>query len=284
VSALASPGTTPALRADKRLGQHFLLDTNLLARIAAAAGDLTGRTVLEVGPGPGGLTRALLAAGAARVIAIERDHRFVEALQGLVAASGGRLHLIEADALTVALAGLAGERLSVVANLPYNVATPLLLGWLDQLERVETMTLMVQREVAERLVASPGNRTYGRLSVLAQWLCEIRCLMRLPARAFVPPPRVASTLVQLTPRRLPLAPADKGTLERVTAAAFGQRRKMLRSSLKSLTDRSEALLAAAEVPGTARAEEIDVAGFCRLARAYASAAQAGGASETRETG
>jgi 16S rRNA (adenine1518-N6/adenine1519-N6)-dimethyltransferase len=277
VSALASPGTTPALRADKRLGQHFLLDTNLLARIAAAAGDLTGRTVLEVGPGPGGLTRALLAAGAARVIAIERDHRFVAALQGLVAASGGRLRLIEADALTVALAGLAGERLSVVANLPYNVATPLLLGWLDQLERVETMTLMVQREVAERLVASPGNRTYGRLSVLAQWLCEIRCLMRLPARAFVPPPRVASTLVQLTPRRLPLAPADKGTLERVTAAAFGQRRKMLRSSLKSLTDRSEALLAAAEVPGTARAEEIDVAGFCRLARAYADRRSGAGA-------
>jgi 16S rRNA (adenine1518-N6/adenine1519-N6)-dimethyltransferase len=272
VSARAAPAIAFARhqpRADKRLGQHFLLDANLLARIAAAAGDLTAQTVLEVGPGPGGLTRALLAAGAARVIAIERDHRFADALQELVADSGGRLHLIEADALAVALAGLAEERLSVVANLPYNIATPLLLGWLDQLDRIEAMTLMLQREVAERLVASPGGRTYGRLSVLAQWLCEVRRLMHLPARAFVPPPRVASTLVRLTPRRPPLAPADKATLERVTAAAFGQRRKMLRSSLRSLTDRPEALLAAAEVPATARAEEIDVAGFCRLARAYA---------------
>jgi 16S rRNA (adenine1518-N6/adenine1519-N6)-dimethyltransferase len=272
VSARAAPAIAFARhrpRADKRLGQHFLLDPNLLARIAAAAGDLTARTVLEVGPGPGGLTRALLAAGAARVIAIERDHRFADALQELVADSGGRLHLIEADALAVALAGLAEERLSVVANLPYNIATPLLLGWLDQLDRIEAMTLMLQREVAERLVASPGGRTYGRLSVLAQWLCEVGRLMHLPARAFVPPPRVASTLVRLTPRRLPLAPADKATLERVTAAAFGQRRKMLRSSLRSLTDRPEALLAAAQVPATARAEEIDVAGFCRLACAYA---------------
>ena len=280
MSARVSPAIAFArqrLRADKRLGQHFLLDANLLARIASAAGDLTARTVLEVGPGPGGLTRALLAAGAARVIAIERDHRFVDALQELVADSGGRLHLIEADALTVALAGLAEERLSVVANLPYNIATPLLLLWLDQLERIEAMTLMLQREVAERLVASPGSGAYGRLSVLAQWLCEVRRLMHLPARAFVPPPRVASTLVRLTPRRLPLAPADKATLERVTAAAFGQRRKMLRSSLRSLADRPEALLAAAEVPATARAEEIDVAGFCRLARAYADRRSGAGA-------
>ena len=178
------------LRADKRLGQHFLLDTNLLSRIAGLAGGLAGRTVLEIGPGPGGLTRALLASDATRVIAIERDPRCIEGLQELVAASEDRLTLIEADALNVNLAEISdGERLSIVANLPYNVGTALLLRWLDQLSHVENMTLMFQREVADRLVAQPRSKDYGRLSVLVQWLCEVERLINLPAKAFVPPPR-----------------------------------------------------------------------------------------------
>ena len=198
------------LRADRRLGQHFLLDPNLLNRIAAAAGDLRGRTVVEVGPGPGGLTRALLDAGAARVIAIERDPRCIAALQELALAADGRLALIEADALTLDLAGLGAGPVSVVANLPYNVGTPLLLRWLGELPLIERMTLMFQREVGLRLGAPPGGRAYGRLSVLVQWLCEVRVLMHLPARAFTPPPQVASSLIQLIPRPAPLAPAPAG--------------------------------------------------------------------------
>jgi 16S rRNA (adenine1518-N6/adenine1519-N6)-dimethyltransferase len=257
------------LRADKRLGQHFLLDPNILRRIASAAGDLSGRTVIEVGPGPGGLTRALLDAGAARVIAIERDPRCIAALGELAGAAGGRLSLIEGDALALEVADLSQERVSIVANLPYNIGTTLLLRWLGQLARIDRLTLMFQREVALRIAAPPGGRAYGRLSVLAQWLCEVRCLMHLPARAFLPPPKVASSLLQLIPRPQPLAPAEPAALERVLQAAFGQRRKMLRSSLKSLDARPEDLLAAAELTATARAEEIDVLGFCRLARSYA---------------
>jgi 16S rRNA (adenine1518-N6/adenine1519-N6)-dimethyltransferase len=256
------------LRADKRLGQHFLLDSNLLRRIVAVAGDLRDRTVLEVGPGPGGLTRALLATPAARIIAIERDPRCLLALQDLAEAAGGRLRLIQADALAIDLADLTAGQLTVVANLPYNIGTALLVRWLGRLDRLERLTLMFQREVAARIVAPPGNRAYGRLSVLVQWLCEARTLMHLPARAFVPPPKVASSLIQLTPRPQPLAPADKQCLERVLAAAFQQRRKMLRASLRSLIDRPEILLDAAGVPATARAEQIDVAGFCSLARCY----------------
>lgn len=256
------------LRADKRLGQHFLLDTNLLQRIVGLAGDLKGRTVLEIGPGPGGLTRALLQSGTERVIAIERDPRCIEALNELVVASEGRLTLIEADALTVDLAAIAdSDRLTIVANLPYNVGTALLLRWLDHLQRIESMTLMFQREVAERLTASPRSKSYGRLSVLVQWLCKAERLINLPAKAFVPPPKVASSIIGLTPREQPLAPADKRTLERVLAAAFGQRRKMLRTSLKSLIPNPLPVLAAAEIKETARAEEIDIEGFCRLSRA-----------------
>ena len=271
------------LRADKRLGQHFLLDPNLLSRIAAAGGDLRGRTVVEVGPGPGGLTRALLDAGAARVIAIERDPRCIAALQELALAADGRLALIEADALALDLAGLGAGPVSVVANLPYNIGTPLLLRWLGELPLIERMTLMFQREVGLRLGAPPGGRAYGRLSVLVQWLCEVRILMHLPARAFTPPPQVASSLIQLIPRPEPLAPAARDALERVLQAAFGQRRKMLRSSLRSLGPRPEDLLAAADLPPTARAEQIDVAGFCRLARSYA-ARRAAAASEGGGTG
>ena len=262
------------MRADKRLGQHFLLDPQLLARIARTAGDLRGRTVLEVGPGPGGLTRALLAAGAARVVAIERDPRCVAALAELAAAASGRLEVFEADALRYDVAEIAADRLVAVANLPYNVGTPLLLRWLDHIELFDLLVLMFQREVAERLAAAPDTPAYGRLSVIAQWLCEVRIALHLPARAFVPPPQVASSLVQLTPRPRPLAPADKPTLERVLAAAFGQRRKMLRVSLKRLSTDPIALLEAAGVAPTARAEQVDVAGFCRLARSY-SALQAG---------
>ena len=224
--------------------------------------------MLEIGPGPGGLTRALLAAGAGRVIAIERDPRCIAALAELADAAPGRLEVIEADALEWDVAQLGAERLVVVANLPYNVGTPLLLQWLDRIELFERLVLMFQREVAARLAAAPGSAAYGRLSVIVQWLCEVRIALHLPGRAFVPPPQVTSSLVQLTPRPRPLAPADKPTLERVLAAAFGQRRKMLRVSLKSLMDDPSALLAAAGLPPTARAEEIDVAGFCRLARSY----------------
>ena len=256
------------LRADKRLGQHFLLDTNLLTRIAGLAGDLRGCTVLEVGPGPGGLTRALLEGGAEKVIAIERDPRCIEALGELIEASAGRLSVIEADALTVDLAALEKlGKLTIVANLPYNVGTVLLLRWLDQLGEIEAMTLMFQREVADRLTASPRSKDYGRLSVLIPWLCATERLINLPAKAFVPPPKVASSVIGVTPRAEPLAKADKKTLERLLAAAFGQRRKMLRTSLKSFIPNPLPILEAAGIQETARAEEIDVEGFCRLARA-----------------
>ena len=255
------------LRADKRLGQHFLLDTNLLTRIAGLAGDLSGRTVLEVGPGPGGLTRALLESGADRVIAIERDPRCIQALDDLVTAADGRLTLIEADALEIELQEIAaGRKLTIVANLPYNVGTALLLRWLDQLGQIESMILMFQREVADRLTASPRSKDYGRLSVLVPWLCRTERLINLPAKAFVPPPKVASSIVGLTPYAQPLAPADKPTLQRVLAAAFGQRRKMLRTSLKPLTPDPRPWLEAAGIPETARAEELTIDAFCRLAR------------------
>jgi len=255
------------LRADKRLGQHFLLDTNLLARIVSLAGDLDGKTVLEIGPGPGGLTRALLETRAKHIIAVERDPRCIRALEELVTAADGRLRLIEADALEVDLATLdEGAKFSIVANLPYNVGTALLLRWLDQLDHVESMILMFQREVADRLVAKPGSRSYGRLSVLIPWLLEVERLINLPAKAFVPPPKVASSVIGLTPRERPLAEANRKTLERLLKAAFGQRRKMLRSSLKSLLADPIPILNDAEIADSARAEEIDIEGFCRLAR------------------
>lgn len=256
------------LRADKRLGQHFLLDPAILARIAALAGDLEGRTVLEVGPGPGGLTRALLQTRARRIVALERDPRCIRALGELAGHAGARLEVIEADALDFELGQLGAERLTIVANLPYNIATALLQKWLDEIGRIDALTLMFQREVADRLVARPGSAAYGRLSVLVQWLCEVDGVMRLPAGAFVPPPRVSSSLVRLVPRPAPLAPAERPALEKVLGAAFGQRRKMLRASLKALDPAAEALLGAAGIAPTARAEEIDVEGFCRLARAY----------------
>ncbi len=254
------------LDARKALGQNFLLDLNLTGRIARSAGDLGGVTVVEVGPGPGGLTRALLSTGARQVVAVERDHRFVEALQDVVQAAGGRLAIVEADALEVDPVALAPAPRAIVANLPYNVATPLLIGWLARIESFVSLTLMFQKEVADRLVAPPGGKAYGRLSVITQWRAEARVLFNLPARAFTPPPKVASSVVRLTPRAAP-EPAEWAAVERVTAAAFGQRRKMLRQSLKALGD-AEALLAEAGIAPTARAEEVDVAGFAALARAY----------------
>jgi 16S rRNA (adenine1518-N6/adenine1519-N6)-dimethyltransferase len=290
------------LWANKALGQHFLLDLNITRRIARSAGDLEGAHVIEVGPGPGGLTRALLEAGA-HVAAIEKDARFLPLLEPLVEWSEGRLALahgdaLEADeqALTLSLAErVAAERrgeeradkqtperlnaphpltpsrqgrggIQIISNLPYNVGTPLLVKWLKAGAWRGAMTLMFQKEVAQRIVAKPGDDAYGRLAVLTQARCEARLEFTVPARAFTPPPKIASAIVRLIDRQDPYADLD--ALERVTAAAFGQRRKMLRGSLRALTPDPEALLNAAQIRPTARAEEIDQAGFRRLAEAW----------------
>jgi 16S rRNA (adenine1518-N6/adenine1519-N6)-dimethyltransferase len=258
------------LAAKKSLGQNFLLDLNLTARIARAAGPLENVTVVEVGPGPGGLTRALLAQGARRVIAVERDNRAAAALAEVAAHYPGRLEVIAGDALEFDPARqLNGEPARVVANLPYNIATPLLIRWLTAEPWppwYDSLVLMFQREVAERIVAPPGSKTYGRLSVLTAWRAESRILFDIAPSAFVPPPKVTSSLVQLLPRRAPL-PCDRRLLENVTEAAFGQRRKMLRQSLKSLGADPAALLAEAGIEATERAEQIPVEGFVALARA-----------------
>ncbi|MEJ0097913.1 MAG: 16S rRNA (adenine(1518)-N(6)/adenine(1519)-N(6))-dimethyltransferase RsmA [Bauldia sp.] len=263
-----------AIAPKKSLGQNFLLDLNLTARIARAAGDLAGATVIEVGPGPGGLTRALIAEGAGHVVAIERDERCLAALAEIAARYPGRLTIVPGDALAIDMASLARGRTLVVANLPYNIATPLLVGWL----RSEpwppwfaSLTLMFQREVAERIVAPPGSKTYGRLGVLAGWRAEAGIVFDVSPAAFTPPPKVTSSVVHLVPRPAPLA-CDPAMLERVVAAAFGQRRKMLRQSLRTLGLEPLPLLAAAGIAETRRAEEIDVAGFVALANAASHAA------------
>jgi 16S rRNA (adenine1518-N6/adenine1519-N6)-dimethyltransferase len=260
------------LSARKSLGQNFLLDLNLTGRIARAAGPLEGVTAVEVGPGPGGLTRALLLNGAKRVVAIERDERCVAALQEVADAAPGRLTVVSGDALEADLTPhLDGGPARIVANLPYNVATALLIKWITAEPWppfFDRLVLMFQREVAERLVAEPGSKTYGRLSVLTQWRTEPKILFDVHPSAFVPPPKVTSSVVQLVPRVTPLA-CDLRMLERVTGAAFGQRRKMLRQSLKSLGTDPLRLLAAAGIEETRRAEEIPVAGFVRLANAFA---------------
>ncbi len=258
------------LGARKALGQNFLLDLNLTRRIARAAAPLERVSVIEIGPGPGGLTRALLVEGAHHVTAIERDHRCIAALAELSAAFPDRLTVIEADALKTDPASLVPAPRKIVANLPYNIATPLLIFWLRHVDAYDSLTLMFQKEVAQRLAAKPRSKDYGRLSVLAQWLCEVELVFDVPPTAFVPPPKVTSTVVRLTPRAVPLAPCRQEELEQVTAAAFGQRRKMLRASLKSLAasrgiDAQEWLTGAGIVP-TARAEELSVEQFCALAR------------------
>ena len=260
------------LRARKSLGQNFLLDLNLTARIARAAGPLAGVTVIEIGPGPGGLTRALLTEGAKRVVAIERDRRCVAALAELAETYPGRLKVIEGDALDFdPSAHLDPGPARIVANLPYNIATALLVRWLSTEPWppfYDSLVLMFQREVAERIVAKPGDESYGRLSVFAGWRTEARILFDVNPSAFVPPPKVTSSIVRLVPRASPL-PCDRAMLERVTAAAFGQRRKMLRASLRTLGTDPAALLARAGIEPTKRAEEIDVAGFVALADALA---------------
>jgi len=257
------------LIARKSLGQNFLLDLNLTGRIARAAGPLAGVTVVEIGPGPGGLTRALLAEGAALVIAVERDERAVAALGEVAAHYPDRLRIVSGDALTFDPAPYLTDRAArVVANLPYNIATALLVGWLTVEPWppwYDRLTLMFQREVAERIVAQPGSKTYGRLSVLTGWRTQAKILFDIAPSAFVPPPKVTSSVVQLIPRENPLS-CDRRALERITEAAFGQRRKMLRQSLKQLGVDPVPLLEKAGLDPTARAEDIAVEGFVALAR------------------
>jgi 16S rRNA (adenine1518-N6/adenine1519-N6)-dimethyltransferase len=255
------------LAAKKSLGQNFLLDLNLTGKIARAAGDLSTSTVIEVGPGPGGLTRALLMHGAAHVIAIERDERCLPALADISAAYPGRLDVVSGDALAVDFQSLSAGKgeVKIAANLPYNIGTELLLRWLTAAQWPpfwSSMTLMFQREVAERIVAQPDTDSYGRLGVLAGWRAQSRIMFDLPPQAFWPPPKVTSSVVHVTPRPAPL-PAELRALERVTAAAFGQRRKMLRQSLKGIG--GERLLQAAGIDGTRRAETLSVEEFVRLA-------------------
>lgn len=256
------------LQAKKSLGQNFLLDLNLTGKIARAAGDLTNATVIEVGPGPGGLTRALLMNGAARVIAIERDDRCLEALAEVSAHYPGRLDVIPGDALKTDFAALAtAGPVKIVANLPYNIGTELLVRWLTVTEwppYYASLTLMFQREVAQRIVAKPGSDAYGRLGVLAGWRTDARIAFDVPPQAFTPPPKVTSSVVQLIPRDKPLE-ADVRTLGRITEAAFGQRRKMLRQSLKGIE--GARLLENTGIDGTRRAETLDIAEFVALANA-----------------
>lgn len=252
------------LRAKKSLGQNFLLDLNLTARIARSVGDLEGINVIEIGPGPGGLTRAILDTDAATVTSLEMDFRAVAALQELKQAYPDRLNIIEADALKTDLVELVPGPRYIIANLPYNIATPLLIGWLHQISDFQGMTLMFQKEVADRLTAVPRTKAYGRLSVITQWLCHVQQEFNVAKTAFTPPPKITSTVVSFKPRSTPDTTVSFKALETVTAAAFGQRRKMLRASLKSVSLNPEEF----GIIETARAEELSVEQFCILAKAY----------------
>lgn len=256
------------LNAQKKLGQNFLLDLNLTCKIARCAGRISEGTVIEVGPGPGGLTRALLIEGAQKLVAIEKDPRCKPVLDQISEASDGRLTMFEGDALEVDITELGPSPRRIVANLPYNVATPLLVGWLKQAHEIASMTLMFQKEVAERIVAKPGSKAYSRISVLANWRCDTRLEMTLPPRAFTPPPKVDSAVVGLVPLETPRYECQMADLETVTAAAFGQRRKMLRRSLKGLNVDIEALIAVTGITPTDRAENLTVEEFAALARCY----------------
>lgn len=260
------------LQARKSLGQNFLLDLNLTLKVARTAGELTGTTVLEVGPGPGGLTRALLVAGAQRVVAVEKDPRCLPALEQIAAHYPGRLEIVQGDALALSLPEIAaGGPLKIVANLPYNVGTQLLIDWItgrDWPPVWQSLTLMFQKEVAERIVAPPGSKAYGRLGVLAGWRCHATLAFEVGAKAFTPPPKVTSAIVHLTPRASPLA-CDLKALEKLTAAAFGQRRKMLRASLKPLASDAEDRIRSVGIEPTERAEQLSIEEFVALANAFA---------------
>lgn len=263
---------THDLKARKSLGQNFLLDLNLTAKIARQAGDMSGCDVLEIGPGPGGLTRGLLAEGARRVLAIEKDKRCLPALNEIADAYPGRLTVIEGDALEIDPLAYLTPPIRIAANLPYNVGTELLVRWLTPAEWPpfwDSLTLMFQREVAERIVAKPGSKAYGRLALLAQWRADARIVMNLPPEAFTPPPKVSSAVVHLTALPEPRFPADPAVLSRVVAMAFNQRRKMLRSALKAAAPDIEDRLIAAGIKPTERAEQVSLEAFCALARELA---------------
>ena len=263
---------THALNAKKSLGQNFLLDLNLTAKIARLAGDLEGHDVLEVGPGPGGLTRGLLASGARRVVALEKDHRCIPALAEISDAYPGQLDVFNADALDFDISSHLTVPIRIVANLPYNIGTELLIRWLTPKEWPpfwSTLTLMFQKEVAERIIATPNSKAYGRLAILAQWKTNPSIVMKLPPEAFTPPPKVHSAVVHFDALAEPRFPAPAGLLSSTVAMAFNQRRKMLRSSLKSASPDIENVLRDAGLEPTARAEEISLEGFCALARRLA---------------
>jgi 16S rRNA (adenine1518-N6/adenine1519-N6)-dimethyltransferase len=265
---------THQLSARKSLGQNFLLDLNLTAKIARQAGDLTGCDVLEIGPGPGGLTRGLLSEGARRVLAVEKDTRCLPALQEIADAYPGQLEVINGDALEIDPLQHLTPPVRIAANLPYNVGTELLVRWLtpqDWPPFWQSLTLMFQREVAERIVAQPGSKAYGRLAILAQWRSDARIVLSLPPGAFTPPPKVSSAVVHLTALPEPRYPADAAVLSRVVAAAFNQRRKMLRAALKSVSPDIETHLKAAGIAPTERAEQVPLEAFCALARELSAA-------------
>jgi len=254
------------LNAQKSLGQHFLTDLNITQKIVRAAGDLSGKAVIEIGPGPGGLTRALAESNAEEIIVIEKDTRCLPVMEE-IHAQQPRLKIIQGDALSLKLQDLTDLPIKVVANLPYNISTPLLTGWLEDVTRLESLTLMFQKEVVDRIKAQPNSKQYGRLSVLAQWLCDVTPDFDLPPEAFSPPPKVYSTVVTLAPRQKVQFPASSTALQKVVKAAFGQRRKMLRASLKGVLDQPTETLEKIGIAPTRRAESLSVEEFCALANA-----------------
>lgn len=256
------------LAAKKKLGQNFLLDLNLTRKIARVAKLTPDMQVIEIGPGPGGLTRALLEQDIVKLTAIERDDRCIAALQDVIAAAAPRFELIAGDALETDIVSLTEAPRAVVANLPYNIATPLLIGWLRQISDFTSLTLMFQKEVALRITAAHGSKTYGRLSVICQWLCQCDIVFDVPASAFTPPPKVTSSIVRLVPRVLSETQPRFASVEKLTALAFQQRRKMLRQSLKTLLPDIQGFLAEAGIAETARAEALSVEDYIRLARLY----------------